>query len=102
VPGSISDNGWNQAGYDGLTNAGKDLVFETVVSEKVKQPDQNETLSDYARRGYDLVIGHGGEFQDAVVRVAKIGAIDYFFRQLSRPGAAPVIPTLLNPDRVWD
>lgn len=28
-------------------------------------------LSDYARRGYDLVIGHGGEFQDAVERVAS-------------------------------
>ncbi len=71
MPGSISDNGWNQAGYDGLKNAGKDLGFETAVSEKVKQPDQIEALSDYARRGYDLVIGHGGEFQDAVSRVAK-------------------------------
>jgi len=71
MPGSISDNGWNQSGFEGLTNAGKYLGFETAVSEKVEQPDQIETLSDYARRGYDLVIGHGGEFQDAVERVAK-------------------------------
>lgn len=71
MPGSISDKGWNQAGYDGLTQAGKDLGFETAVSEKVHQPDQIEVLSDYARRGYNLVIGHGGEFQDAVERVAE-------------------------------
>lgn len=71
MPGSVSDNGWNQAGYEGLTNAGKDLGFETAVSEKTAQPDQIEVLSDYARRGYELVIGHGGEFQDAVERVAE-------------------------------
>lgn len=71
MPGSISDKGWNQAGHEGLKNAGVDLGFETAVSEKVEQPDQIEALSDYARRGYDLVIGHGGEFQDAVERVAK-------------------------------
>ena len=70
LPGSISDNGWNQAGYEGLKKAGEDLGFETAYSESVHQPDQIEALSDYARRGYDLVIGHGGEFQDAVVRVA--------------------------------
>lgn len=71
MPGSISDKGWNEAGYDGLTKAGEALGFQTAVSEKVHQPDQIEVLSDYARRGYDLVIGHGGEFQDAVERVAE-------------------------------
>ncbi|UWR12448.1 BMP family protein [Sulfitobacter mediterraneus] len=70
MPGSISDNGWNQAGFEGLTQAGEALGFETAFSESVHQPEQIEVLSDYARRGYDLVIGHGGEFQDAVERVA--------------------------------
>lgn len=71
MPGSISDNGWNQAGYEGLTASGKELGFETAYTESVHLPDQMEVLSDYARRGYDLVIGHGGEFQDAVTRVAR-------------------------------
>lgn len=70
MPGSISDNGWNQAGFEGLTQAGDALGFEAAFSESVHQPEQIEVLSDYARRGYDLVIGHGGEFQDAVERVA--------------------------------
>ena len=71
MPGSISDNGWNQAGHDGLTKAGEEFGFETAYSENIEQPEHVEALSDYARRGYDLVIGHGGEFQDAVKRVAK-------------------------------
>lgn len=71
MPGSISDNGWNQAGYEALDAAGKEFGFETAHIESVHQPEQLEVLSDYARRGYDLVIGHGGEFQDAVQRVAK-------------------------------
>lgn len=71
MPGSISDNGWNQAGFEGLTQAGAALGFDAAFSESVHQPEQIEVLSDYARRGYDLVIGHGGEFQDAVERVAS-------------------------------
>jgi basic membrane protein A len=47
------------------------MGIEFAYSEHVEQPDQVEALSDYARRGYDLVVGHGGEYQDAIVRVAR-------------------------------
>ncbi|RWA97841.1 BMP family protein [Mesorhizobium sp.] len=71
MPGTITDNGWSQAAYSGLKAAQQELGLEFAYSELVEQPDQVEVLSDYARRGYDLVIGHGGEYQDAVQRVAK-------------------------------
>jgi basic membrane protein A and related proteins len=71
MPGVITDKSFNQAGYEGVKNAAEALGFEMAYSEKVPQPDQAEALSDYARRGYDVVIGHGGEFQEAVNRVAK-------------------------------
>lgn len=71
LPGSISDGGWSQSAYEALGLARTKLSAETAYSEKVHQPQQVEVLSDYARRGYDLVIGHGGEFQDAVDRVAS-------------------------------
>ena len=60
MPGNITDQSWNQAGYEGLMNAKKALGIEVAFSEKVAQPDQAEALADYARRGYDVVIGHGG------------------------------------------
>lgn len=71
LPGNITDQSWNQAGYEGLMNAKKELGIEVAYSEKVAQPDQAEAMADYARRGYDVVIGHGGEFQAAAIRVAR-------------------------------
>lgn len=70
MPGSITDAGWSQAGYDAMQMAKSQLRIETAYSEKVHQPEHVEALSDYARRGFTHVIAHGGEFQDAVDRVA--------------------------------
>lgn len=70
LPGAITDNGWSQAGYGAVTLAAEKLGIESGYSEKVHQPDHVEVLSDYARRGFTHVIGHGGEFQDAIDRVA--------------------------------
>ena len=71
MPGNITDKSWNQAGYEGLMRAKEELGIEVAFSEKVAQPDQAEALADYARRGYEIVIGHGGEFQEAANRVAS-------------------------------
>lgn len=71
LPGVITDKSFNQAGYEGVQRAAKELGIEFAYSEKTAQPDQPEALADYARRGYDVVIGHGGEFQESVERVAR-------------------------------
>jgi basic membrane protein A and related proteins len=62
MPGNITDKSWNPAGYEGLMRAQEELGVEVAYSEKVAQPDQAEAMADYARPGYDIVIGHGGEF----------------------------------------
>jgi len=71
MPGNITDKSWTQAGFEGINQAGKELGLDVAYSEKIAQPDQAEALADYARRGYKVVIGHGGEFQEAAERVAK-------------------------------
>lgn len=70
MPGTISDKGWSEAAYRALDRAKAELGIEFAYAEKVEQPDQVEVLSDYARKGYNLIIGHGGEFQDAILRIA--------------------------------
>jgi len=70
LPGVITDRSFNQAGFEGVERAAEELSIDFAYSEKTAQPDQPQALSDYARRGYDLVIGHGGEFQESVGRVA--------------------------------
>ncbi len=71
LPGSITDQAFNQVVYEGLEAAKSKLGIEVAFSEKVKQADQVSAMSDYARRGYNMVIGAGGEFTAAAKRVAK-------------------------------
>lgn len=71
LPGVITDKSFNQAGYEGVERAASELGIAFAYSEKTAQPDQPEALADYARRGYSVVIGHGGEFQESVERVAR-------------------------------
>jgi len=71
LPGTITDESFCQSGYEGLKRIEKELGAEVAYSERVAEPDQVENLRDYARRGYDLVIAHGGQFDDAAKKVAK-------------------------------
>ena len=71
LPGAITDGAFNQGIYEGLMKAKESLPAEIAYSEKVPQSDQVEAMSDYARRGYQLVMGCGGEFTDAAKRVAR-------------------------------
>ncbi|MGH8525001.1 MAG: BMP family protein, partial [Gammaproteobacteria bacterium] len=70
LPGIVTDKGFNQAAFEALKRMEKELGAQTAFTERVNQPDQIEVMSDYARRGFDLIIGHGGEFDDAGKKVA--------------------------------
>ncbi|NES75277.1 MULTISPECIES: BMP family protein [Okeania] len=71
LPGVITDGGWNQSGYEGVKKAAEILNGEMIYVENIAQPDQVETLSDFARKNYDLVVGHGGQFDAAIQQVAS-------------------------------
>ncbi|BAZ41979.1 basic membrane lipoprotein [Calothrix sp. NIES-4101] len=71
LPGVISDKAWNQSGYEGIQLAKQKLGVEIAHVEKVAQPDQAEVLSDFARRGYNLVFAHGGQFDAAIQQIAS-------------------------------
>ncbi|GAA6621608.1 BMP family protein [Scytonema sp. NUACC26] len=70
LPGVITDKAWNQSGYEGLQLAKQKLSAETAYVEQVPQADQTEALSDFARRGYNLIVAHGGQFDAAIQQVA--------------------------------
>lgn len=70
LAGPANDNGWNATGYAGLKKIEEKLGAETAFSDQVPVPEYEETFRDYASKGYDLVIGHGGEFSDAAATVA--------------------------------
>lgn len=70
LPGVITDKAWNELGHNGIKAIEKELGAEVAFVEKVAQPDQAEAMGDFARRGFDVVFGHGGEFDAAAKQVA--------------------------------
>ena len=70
TPGPISDQAWNGGAYKGLLRV-RDSLGATVSHIQTKTPAEfEEQFRQYGAQGYDLVFGHGFEFQDAAMRVA--------------------------------
>ncbi|MGQ0640248.1 MAG: BMP family protein [Gemmatimonadaceae bacterium] len=70
TPGPISDRSWNGGAYAGLLHIRDSLgaAISHIQSRTPAEFDENFRL--YGTQGYQLVIGHGYEFQDAALRVA--------------------------------
>jgi basic membrane lipoprotein Med (substrate-binding protein (PBP1-ABC) superfamily) len=71
TPGSIADGGWNAGAYAGLEAIRDRLGAEVRHTETRTPAEFEEAFRDFASRGFDLVFGHGFEYQEAA---AKVGA----------------------------
>ncbi len=71
TPGSIADASWNSGAYAGLMLVKDSLSVEVSHVEARTPGEQEEQLRTYAAQGYNVIFGHGFEFQDAAERVAK-------------------------------
>ena len=70
TPGPISDQSWNAGAYQGLMRI-RDSLGAQVSHIQTRTPaDFEENFRQYGTQGYDIVIGHGFEFQDQAERVA--------------------------------
>ncbi|HEX5581155.1 MAG TPA: BMP family protein [Gemmatimonadaceae bacterium] len=70
TPGPISDQSWNGGAYAGLERI-RDSLGAHISHIQTRTPAEfEENFRQYGAQGYDLVFGHGFEFQDAAVRVA--------------------------------
>jgi len=70
TPGPITDKSWNGGAYAGIV-AMRDSMGAELSHIQTKTPAEfDENFRQYGAQGYDMVIGHGFEFQDAAVRVA--------------------------------
>ncbi|MEO5905044.1 MAG: BMP family protein [Gemmatimonadaceae bacterium] len=101
TPGPISDKSWNGGAYEGLM-AVRDSLGAEVSHIQTKTPAEfDENFRQYGAKGFDLVFGHGFEFQDAALRVApgypatvyittsgtsvakNVGGVDFAFEEAS-------------------
>lgn len=70
TPGPISDQSWNAGAYQGLMRI-HDSLGAHVSHIQTKTPAEfEENFRQYGTQAYDIVFGHGFEFQDAARRVA--------------------------------
>jgi basic membrane protein A and related proteins len=72
IPGSKSDKGWMESGFDGLTAAQKEFGAKIKVQmiENINYGDMEQALTNLAGKN-QLVIGVGGQTQAAVMKIAK-------------------------------
>ena len=73
IPGPIVDGGWNSLAYEGIKKVAKDL--DIVVSHVITETpsSQEDQFRTYALENYNVIFGHGYEFQDP----AKLVALDF-------------------------
>lgn len=70
LTGPVSDDGWNASAWEGAQRIRAELGAEIAKVESLDKSRFEENLRQFAAEGWDLVIGHAYEFQDAALRVA--------------------------------
>jgi basic membrane protein A len=68
--GGKGDKSFNDAAYRGVSQAEKEFPLDFVEFEPGEDADRESGLRKLARGGYDLVIGVGFLFTDAITKVA--------------------------------
>lgn len=68
--GSTADKGYNATGKDAADELKKQLGAEVAVTENVSVPNQADVYRQYAAKGYNLIIGWGGQFTDGATSVS--------------------------------
>lgn len=71
LPGAISDQGWNALAHDGLKAIETELGAEIDYVESLTPAEWESDFRTYALEGYDLIFGHGYEYQEAAITVAQ-------------------------------
>lgn len=70
TPGPVSDAGWSAMAYDGLQQI-KSQMGAQVNNQEAAGTQIKDAMRTFAQKGYNLVIGHGYEYNDPEIKVAK-------------------------------
>lgn len=70
TPGPVSDSGWSAMAFDGL-QAIKDELGAEVSNQVATDAQIKDSMRSYAQDGFNLIIGHGFEYNTPAVEVGK-------------------------------
>jgi len=71
TPGSVADNGWNKMAYDALQSIKSDMSATVDNQQEVTGAKIRDAMRSYAQKHYNLVFGHGFEYNDPEMEVSK-------------------------------
>lgn len=86
LPGPIDDHSWNQSGYEGLLEIEKTLGAGVAYTADVNETQSENLFREYARQGFDFIIGLGGEYVKAAEKVADEFPLSKFAVVSNYPG----------------
>src|ERR1700753_915951 len=68
LTGVITDGGWSQLAFNGLKSLGPG--FKIAYAENIGLAQMQEVARGYSDDGFDLILGHGFEFSNALLDIA--------------------------------
>ena len=71
LPGSIDDQGWNATNNAGAKAAEEELGVTIDVVESVPAEEYESTFTEYAEKGYDLIMAAGSQWDESATVVAE-------------------------------
>ena len=71
LPGSIDDQGWNATNNAGALAAEEELGVAIDVVESVPAEEYESTFTEYAEKGYDLIMAAGSQWDESATVVAE-------------------------------
>ncbi|MBA3726216.1 MAG: BMP family protein [Armatimonadetes bacterium] len=71
TPGPVNDSGWSALAYRGLEAIKLELGADTQNIVAFSPQDIKDAMRSYAQKDFDLVIGHGYEYNQIGIEVAK-------------------------------
>jgi len=71
LDGETSDRGFNMTGEQAAAMLEEEFGAEATFTESVVPSESADIFRQYARQGYDLVVGWGGQFSDGAMTVGE-------------------------------
>lgn len=96
LPGPITDGTFNSAAYQGIKAAEKKYKIKVAVQENTTFAQSEAALLQFARQGYDVVIGHGFQFGDPAKKIHKRFPKTWFIINTTKVAEAPNLASFDN------
>lgn len=96
LPGPITDGTFNSAAHAGIKKAQDKYKFELSIQENVAFAQIEEAFLNYARGGYDVIVGHGFQFAEPATKVHKQFPKTWFIINTTKVAAAPNLASFDN------